>query len=70
MDGGLDFKPPQMPRVTAKLTYYDIVFKDQITTADASVVSAISSSMKPYWVLRSRKSAGFAHTTLDIVSVP
>lgn len=34
---GLDFKPVELPGLTAKLTYYDIEFKDEITTFDASV---------------------------------
>jgi iron complex outermembrane receptor protein len=34
---GLDFKPVQSPGFTAKLTYYDIVFRDQITIAGASI---------------------------------
>jgi iron complex outermembrane recepter protein len=34
---GLDFKPPKVDGVTAKLTYYDIVFTDEINVAGASV---------------------------------
>jgi len=33
---GLDFKPLQVPGFVAKLTYYDIVFNDQIAVAGAS----------------------------------
>jgi iron complex outermembrane recepter protein len=33
---GLDFKPPEVEGLTAKLTYYDIVFTNEITTAIAS----------------------------------
>jgi iron complex outermembrane recepter protein len=33
---GLDFKPPEVEGLTAKLTYYDIVFTNEIITADAS----------------------------------
>jgi iron complex outermembrane recepter protein len=36
---GLDFKPPEVEGLTAKLTYYDIVFTDEIIAADASVCS-------------------------------
>ena len=34
---GLDFKPVDMPGFTGKMTYYDIVFKNQIISADASI---------------------------------
>jgi iron complex outermembrane receptor protein len=34
---GLDFIPPELAGLTAKLTYYDIAFKDEITTAQSSV---------------------------------
>jgi iron complex outermembrane receptor protein len=34
---GLDFKPAALPGFTTKLTYYDIVFKDEIAVAAASV---------------------------------
>jgi iron complex outermembrane receptor protein len=34
---GLDFKSVQIPGFTAKLTYYDIVLRDQITIAGASI---------------------------------
>jgi iron complex outermembrane receptor protein len=34
---GLDFKPPEVDGLTAKLTYYDIVFTDEIIAADASI---------------------------------
>jgi outer membrane receptor protein involved in Fe transport len=34
---GLDLAPPQISGLTVKLTYYDIVFRDQIATAAASV---------------------------------
>ncbi len=34
---GLDLEPPQLPGLTAKLTYYDIVFKDQIASADGAI---------------------------------
>jgi len=33
---GLDFKPPEVEGLTAKLTYYDIVFTNEIITADDS----------------------------------
>jgi iron complex outermembrane recepter protein len=33
---GLDFKPPEVGGLTAKLTYYDIVFTNEIITAQAS----------------------------------
>jgi iron complex outermembrane receptor protein len=33
---GLDFKPPEVEGLTAKLTYYDIVFTNEIVTADTS----------------------------------
>jgi iron complex outermembrane receptor protein len=33
---GLDFKPPEVEGLTAKLTYYDIVFTNEIGTAVAS----------------------------------
>jgi iron complex outermembrane recepter protein len=33
---GLDFKPPEVDGLTAKLTYYDIVFTNEITTAQQS----------------------------------
>jgi iron complex outermembrane receptor protein len=33
---GLDFKPPEVEGLTAKLTYYDIVFTNEIITADTS----------------------------------
>jgi iron complex outermembrane recepter protein len=36
---GLDFKPPEVEGLTAKLTYYDIVFTDEIIAPDASVCS-------------------------------
>jgi iron complex outermembrane receptor protein len=36
---GLDFKPPEIDGLTSKLTYYDIVFKDEIVSAE-SIVSA------------------------------
>jgi iron complex outermembrane receptor protein len=34
---GLDFKPQEIPGLTAKLTYYDIVFKDEIVTPSVSI---------------------------------
>jgi iron complex outermembrane recepter protein len=34
---GLDFKPPEVEGLTAKLTYYDIVFTNEIITADTSI---------------------------------
>jgi iron complex outermembrane receptor protein len=34
---GLDFKPLEFPGLTAKLTYYDIVFKDEIITVGSSI---------------------------------
>jgi outer membrane receptor protein involved in Fe transport len=34
---GLDFKPEDVAGLTAKLTYYDIVFKDEITDAQSNV---------------------------------
>jgi len=34
---GLDFKPPQVEGLTTKLTYYDIVFTNQIVSAGTSV---------------------------------
>jgi outer membrane receptor protein involved in Fe transport len=34
---GLDFKPLEVPGLTAKLTYYDIVFKNEINAAQTSV---------------------------------
>jgi iron complex outermembrane recepter protein len=34
---GLDFKPQEHPGVTAKLTYYDIIFKNEINVASASI---------------------------------
>jgi iron complex outermembrane recepter protein len=33
---GLDFKPPEVEGLTAKLTYYDIVFTNEIVNAQAS----------------------------------
>jgi iron complex outermembrane recepter protein len=33
---GLDLAPPQVAGLTVKLTYYDIVFRDQIATAEAA----------------------------------
>jgi iron complex outermembrane recepter protein len=33
---GLDFKPPEVEGLTAKLTYYDIVFTNEIVTAQTS----------------------------------
>jgi iron complex outermembrane recepter protein len=33
---GLDFKPPEVDGLTTKLTYYDIVFTNEITTAQTS----------------------------------
>jgi len=33
---GLDLAPPQLAGLTVKLTYYDIVFRDQIATAEAA----------------------------------
>jgi iron complex outermembrane receptor protein len=33
---GLDFKPPEVEGLTAKLTYYDIVFTNEIITAQQS----------------------------------
>jgi iron complex outermembrane recepter protein len=33
---GLDFKPPEVEGLTAKLTYYDIVFTNEIVTAQQS----------------------------------
>jgi iron complex outermembrane receptor protein len=33
---GLDLAPPRVAGLTVKLTYYDIVFRDQIATADAA----------------------------------
>jgi iron complex outermembrane recepter protein len=36
---GLDFKPPEVDGLTTKLTYYDIVFTDEIIVAGASVCS-------------------------------
>jgi iron complex outermembrane recepter protein len=33
---GLDFKPPEVEGLTAKLTYYDIVFTNEIATAQQS----------------------------------
>src|SRR6202789_3557277 len=35
---GLDFKPPEVDGLTAKLTYYDIVFTNEIATAQQSVM--------------------------------
>ncbi len=34
---GLDFKPPQVPGFTSKLTYYDIVFSNEIVAAGGSI---------------------------------
>jgi iron complex outermembrane receptor protein len=34
---GLDFKPPEVEGLTTKLTYYDIVFTNEIVAADTSV---------------------------------
>ncbi len=34
---GLDFKPPQVPGFTSKLTYYDIVFSSEIIAAGGSI---------------------------------
>jgi iron complex outermembrane receptor protein len=34
---GLDFKPLEIPGLTAKLTYYDIVFKDEINVFGSSI---------------------------------
>jgi iron complex outermembrane receptor protein len=34
---GLDFKPLDIAGFTAKLTYYDIVFRDEITTFDSTI---------------------------------
>ena len=34
---GLDFKPLDIAGLTAKLTYYDIIFKDEITSVGSSV---------------------------------
>jgi len=34
---GLDFKPEEVAGLSAKLTYYDIAFKDEIATADSNV---------------------------------
>jgi iron complex outermembrane receptor protein len=34
---GLDFKPPQIPGFTTKLTYYDIVFSNEITAPSNSI---------------------------------
>jgi len=34
---GLDVRPQEIAGLTAKLTYYDIAFKDEITTAQSSV---------------------------------
>jgi iron complex outermembrane recepter protein len=34
---GLDFKPEELAGLTAKLTYYDIVFKDEIADAQSNV---------------------------------
>jgi outer membrane receptor protein involved in Fe transport len=34
---GLDFKPQEVPGLTAKLTYYDIVFKNEIVVTSASI---------------------------------
>lgn len=34
---GLDFKPVELPDLTTKLTYYDITFKDEITTFTSSI---------------------------------
>ena len=36
---GLDFKPPEVDGLTAKLTYYDIVFTNEIATAQQSVMA-------------------------------
>jgi len=36
---GLDFKPPEVDGLTAKLTYYDIVFTNEIATAQSSVLA-------------------------------
>ena len=36
---GLDFKPLEIPGLKAKLTYYDIVFRDRIAVAGASFCS-------------------------------
>lgn len=36
---GLDFKPPEVDGLTTRLTYYDIVFTDEIVVAGASVCS-------------------------------
>ena len=34
---GLDFKPEEVAGLSAKLTFYDIVFKDEIATAESNV---------------------------------
>ena len=34
---GLDFKPPQLPGFTSKLTYYDIVFSNEIIAPSGSI---------------------------------
>jgi iron complex outermembrane recepter protein len=34
---GLDFKPEEVEGLSAKLTFYDIAFKDEIATADSNV---------------------------------
>jgi iron complex outermembrane recepter protein len=34
---GLDFKPQEIPGLTAKLTYYDIVFRNEIAVTSASI---------------------------------
>jgi iron complex outermembrane recepter protein len=34
---GLDFKPPEVEGLTMKLTYYNIVFTNEINSADASI---------------------------------
>jgi len=34
---GIDFKPPEVEGLTTKLTYYDVVFTNEINSADASI---------------------------------
>lgn len=37
---GMDFKPPAIDGLTAKLTFYDVVFKDEIVRADSLLNTA------------------------------
>ena len=47
---GLDFKPPEVEGLTAKLTYYDIVFTNEIIYCrNKARMNSTPSSIRPFW---------------------